>query len=78
MLILSISLVTSSTCYILNNKEIDLLSCLNEYYRESQPVEDYINHECNYEAEAMPSLEEIVAILNKEEGFHNFVVHPEC
>jgi hypothetical protein len=38
-----------------------------QYYRESQTVEDYINQECNCEAEAMLSLEEIVAVLNKEE-----------
>jgi hypothetical protein len=47
--------------------ELELQSIINEYYRETQTVENYINHECNYEAEAMPSLEEIVAVLNKEE-----------
>nr|CAG8595299.1 8971_t:CDS:1 [Entrophospora candida] len=42
-------------------------SIINEYYRELQTVEDYVNQECNCEAEAMLSLEEIVAVLNKEE-----------
>nr|CAG8482423.1 13958_t:CDS:2 [Entrophospora candida] len=41
--------------------ELELQNIINEYYRESQPVEDYINHESKYEAEGMPSLEEVVA-----------------
>ncbi|CAJ0877502.1 3201_t:CDS:2 [Entrophospora sp. SA101] len=41
--------------------ELELQNIINEYYIESQPVEDYINHECKYEAEGMPSLEEVVA-----------------
>ena len=53
--------------------ELELQSIINEYYRETQTVENYINHECNYEAEAMPSLEEIVAVLNKEEEGENII-----
>nr|CAG8547394.1 346_t:CDS:2 [Entrophospora candida] len=29
--------------------ELELQNIINEYYRESQPVEDYINHESKYE-----------------------------
>ena len=53
-------------------------SIINEYYRESQTVEDYVNQECNCEAEAMLSLEEIVAVLNKEEeeeGEEENIIH---
>jgi hypothetical protein len=51
-----------------DNVELELQNIMNEYYEETITTEDYINCDSTYEIEAMPKLEEIIAVvLNKEE-----------
>ncbi|CAJ0911754.1 1161_t:CDS:2, partial [Entrophospora sp. SA101] len=50
------------------NAELELQNIMNEYYKGSITIEDYINCDNTYEIESMPGLEEIIAVgLNKEE-----------